>query len=244
MSINKGKYNKAQYKYIRENKFIDKDICDKIRKKYGKEDKAIDKDICDEIYGECIEEDKFLEKDVCDEIHEDYIEEYKFLDKDMCDEIHEEYMEEDEFFDKDVSDKYIEKDTVVRKFAKDNNKKTDDYSHPEETKIYVNCKLKVDFDVKNKMIYLYPGKTQYFTVDVTKCCGDVTIKYKDRYPSGGIRGNLGIYKIVQSGIIVETYGKLDPRKKDFLNFIAIDECTKECYEFVVVFSPHSVGCCY
>ena len=115
--------------------------------------------------------------------------------------------------------------------------------HSEVSKIFVNCNLKVDFDTKNKMIYLYPGKSQYFTVDVQRCCGDVTIKYNGNYQSRGICGNLGIYHLVQSGIIVETYCKLDPRKNDILNFTAIDECTKECYDFVVVFSSSSWGCC-
>ena len=116
--------------------------------------------------------------------------------------------------------------------------------HSEVSKIFVNCNLKVDFDTKNKMIYLYPGKSHHFTVDVSKSCGDVTIKYKDCNQSKGIRGNLGIYHIVQSGIIVQTYCKLDPKKIDILNFTAIDECTKECSDFVVVFSSNLCGCCY
>jgi len=120
----------------------------------------------------------------------------------------------------------------------------EDYIHSEELKISVNCNLKVDFDTKNKMIYLCPGKSQYFTINVPKCCGDVTIKYTGCYQSKGICGNLGIYHIVQSGIIVETYCKLDTRKKDILNFTAIDDCTKECYDFVVVFSCNSCHCCY
>jgi len=142
----------------------------------------------------------------------------------------------------EVHDEYIDDDKIFNKFSKDNDNKMEDYSQPEESKIYVNCNLKVDFDTKNKMIYLYPGKSQYFTVNVSKCCGDVTIKYKGHYSNKGICGNLGIYRIVQSGIVVETYCKLDPRKNDFLNFTAIDKCTKECYDFVVVFSCNSCGC--
>ena len=126
----------------------------------------------------------------------------------------------------------------------DNEHKMDDHCPLEESKISVNCNLKVDFDTKNKMIYLYPGKSQYFTVDVQRCCGDVTIKYNGNYQSRGICGNLGIYHLVQSGIIVETYYKLDPRKNDILNFTAIDECTKECCDFVVIFCCNTCGCCY
>ena len=143
----------------------------------------------------------------------------------------------------EVHDEYIEKDNIGDKFPKDNHKKMEACSQIEEANISVNCKLKADFDTKNKMIYLYPGKSQYFTIDVSKCCEDLTIKYKGCYPSKGICGNLGIYHIVQSGIIVKTYCKLDTQKLDILTFTAIDECTKECCDFVVVFSCNSCGCC-
>ena len=141
----------------------------------------------------------------------------------------------------DIFDDVHDEDKI---YNEDNERKMNDHCHPEELKISINCNLKVDFDTKNKMIYLSPGKSQYFTVDVPRCCGDVIIKYNGNYQSRGICGNLGIYSIVQSGIIVETYYKLDSRKKDILNFTAIDECTKECYDFVVVFSSNSCGCCY
>ncbi len=170
-----------------------------------------------------------INKDRSNKMHDKYIDEDIIDDKDMCNEIH---------------DKYIEEDEIAKIFLKDIDTKMEDYSDKLESKISVNCKLKVDFDTRNKMIYLYPGKSQYFTVDVSKCCSDVTIKYNGCYTKDGICGNLGIYRIVQSGIFVETYPKLNPRKNDFLNFTAIDECTKECYDFVVVFSCNSCGYCY
>ena len=182
-----------------------------------------------------------INKDINNKNHDKYIKEDKFLDKDICDEIH---VEDDKLIDEDIYDEYIEKDKIYNKFPKDTDKKVKDYSQPDDSNIYVNCKLKVEFDTKNKMIYLYPGKSQFYTVDVSKCCGDVIIKYKGRYPKTGICGNLGIYKIVQSGIVVETYSKLDSRKKDILYFTAIDKCTKECYDFAVVFSCNSCGCYY
>ncbi|OOM74042.1 hypothetical protein CLPUN_41820 [Clostridium puniceum] len=143
-----------------------------------------------------------------------------------------------------IHDKYIKEDKIVNKFPKDEDKKMENYSHKQESKISVNYKLKVNFDRKNKMIYLHPGKSQYFTIHVSKCRGDVTIKYKGCYQSNGICGNLGIYRIVESGIFVETYPKLNPRKNDFLTFTATDECNKECYDFVVIFSCNSCGCYY
>lgn len=149
------------------------------------------------------------------------------INKDICDEIDKDYICQDDFFDESNND---------------NEKKMEDNSQIEESGITVNCNLKVDFDTKNKMIYLCPGKAQYFTVDVQNCCGDVTIKYKGNCHSKGIRGNLGIYHIVPSGILVEAYSKADIRKNDILNFIAIDECTKECSDFVVIFSSNLGGC--
>lgn len=118
---------------------------------------------------------------------------------------------------------------------------SDDCSCSDDSNIYVSCNLKVGFDTKNKIIYLCPGKFQYFTVDVLKCCGDVTIKYIGDCKKDKICGNLGIYKIVKSGILVETYYKLDKRKKDILNFVAVDNCTGACYEFAVIFS--CTQCC-
>jgi len=141
----------------------------------------------------------------------------------------------------DILDSYIDEEKILNE---NNEKNTDECSHPKESKISVSCNLKVDFDTENKMIYLSPGKAEYFTVNVPRCCGDVTIKYKGCIQDNGIRGNLGVYHIVESGIIVETYCKLDPRKKDILKFTAIDECTEDCYDFVVVFSSKPYCCCY
>lgn len=150
-----------------------------------------------------------------------------------------EYNEEDEFICKDICEvinDYIKEEDESDKRCHEDKKKYEDYSKEKEAKIHVSCRLKVDFDTKNKMIYLYPGKSQFFTVDVLKCCGDVTIKYKGCYTDKGIRGNIAKYWIVNSGIIAEAYTKFDPRKKDILYFTAIDECTRECYDFVVIFS--------
>ncbi|WP_238916960.1 PfkB family carbohydrate kinase [Clostridium sp. YIM B02555] len=49
---------------------------------------------------------------------------------------------------------------------------------------------------------------------------------------------------ISSGIFVDTYARLNPRKNDFLYFTATDECTKECYDFVVIFSCNSCRCYY
>lgn len=136
---------------------------------------------------------------------------------------------------------YIKNMGISEKYDEDDNKE-DNCSCTDDSSIYASCNLKVDFDTKNKIIYLCPGKFQYFTADVLKCCGDVTIKYIGNCKEDKICGNLGIYKIVKSGILVETYYKLDKRKKDILNFVAVDNCTGECYEFAAIFSCNH--CCY
>lgn len=145
-----------------------------------------------------------------------------------------------DIYDEEYKD-YIKKKGMTEDCLEDS-ENNEDYSCRKDSKIYVNCKLQVEFDTKNKIIYLYPGKCQYFTVDVLKSCDDVTIKYNDDYSKNGICGNLGIYRIVKSGILVETYCKLDTKKKDILNFTAIDNCTKECYDFVVVFCSSPCRC--
>ncbi|RII33958.1 hypothetical protein D2A34_12275 [Clostridium chromiireducens] len=139
-------------------------------------------------------------------------------------------------------DYFLNEEETVEHWDEEENKKNDNCSQENEPKIYASCNLKVDFDTKNKMLYLIPGKSQFFTVDVSKCCGDVTIRYNGCSSNNGIRGNLAVYKIVQAGIITETYSKLDPKKKDILHFTATDECSHETYDFVAIFSCNLCRC--
>lgn len=141
----------------------------------------------------------------------------------------------DDFFDIECDYCLNEEENVENRW-KEENKKHDNCYQGSEPKIYASCNLKVDFDTINKMIYLIPGESQFFTVDVSKCCGDVTIRYNGCSSNNGIRGNLAVYKIVHSGIIAETYSKLDPKKKDILHFTATDKCSHESYDFVAIFS--------
>ncbi len=166
------------------------------------------------------------------------------LGKDIYDEEYKDYIKK-----KGITEDSLEDSENIEDYSSSKNREdcsysenSEDYSCVKESKIYINCKLKVEFDTKNKIIYLYPGKCQYFTVDVLKSCGDVTIKYLGNCTENKICGNLGIYKIVKSGILVETFYKLDKRKKDILNFVAVDNCTGACHEFAVIFSCNQ--CCY
>lgn len=181
-----------------------------------------------------------IDKEMYEELSNKYIKKLIDNEEDIHEKKSDKSIIEDNMFCTDMSDgigdKDIGEDELYKIFSEDDDKKIEDKYDSEKPKILVNCKLKVDFDTKNKMIYLCPGKSQYFTVDAFKCFGDITIKYKGCYTNDGIRGNLAIYKIIESGIIAEAFSKIDPKKKDYLKFTAIDECTKECYDFVVIFS--------
>ena len=72
----------------------------------------------------------------------------------------------------------------------------------------INCDLEVTVGSKNKMIYVCPGKLQYFTACAICCSGDKTIEieycgHNAKCICGEvvIKGCLGFYKIVKSGII-------------------------------------------
>ena len=72
----------------------------------------------------------------------------------------------------------------------------------------INCDLQIDVENKNKVIYVSPGKLQYFTASAICHCDDKELKInycgcnaKCICGEIVIRGCLGYYKIVKSGII-------------------------------------------
>lgn len=72
----------------------------------------------------------------------------------------------------------------------------------------INCDLEVIVGSQNKIIYVCPGKLQYFTACIICCSGDKTIEieycgHNAKCICGEvvIKGCLGFYKIVKSGII-------------------------------------------
>lgn len=114
--------------------------------------------------------------------------------------------------------------------------------------IKINCDLQVEVGSKNKVIYVCPGKLQYFTANAICCSGDETIEieytgHNTKCVYGKekvICGNLGFYKIVKSGIIFIPNKNLsefhdDWFPTDILPFKAKDKCDKDV-EFVVVFT--------
>lgn len=88
--------------------------------------------------------------------------------------------------------------------------------------IKINCDLEVTVGSKNKIIYVCPGKVQYFTASAICCsdddviemeyCGDNT---KCICGEVFICGCLGFYKIVKSGIIFIPRHKLSEFHDDW-----------------------------
>lgn len=126
--------------------------------------------------------------------------------------------------------------------------KEKDFNRCDVPTMKINCDLEVGLETKNKIIYVCPGKVQYFTATALKCCGGETIeieycgdkKHCVKDAEAVIRGCLGYYKIVKSGIIFIPRHKLsefhnDWFPTDILCFNVKDECDKEV-KFDVVFT--------
>jgi len=111
----------------------------------------------------------------------------------------------------------------------------------------ISCDLEIRVGSKNKIIYVCPGKIQYFTATAKKCCGDETIEIeycghntKRICDEVVICGCLGFYKIVKSGIIFIPRRNLSefPNNSfptDILCFKAKSECDKDV-KFDIVFT--------
>jgi len=87
--------------------------------------------------------------------------------------------------------------------------------------IKINCDFEITVESKNKIIYVCPGKLQYFTASAICCSDDKTIEIeycghntKCICGEAVICGCLGYYKIVKSGIIFIPSHKLSEFRKD------------------------------
>lgn len=113
--------------------------------------------------------------------------------------------------------------------------------------IKINCDLEVNVGNENKIIYVCPGRIQYFTASAIHCCGDKSIEIefcgcntKCICGETFICGRLGYYKLVTSGIIFIPKRKLSEfpdlcYPTDILHFRAKSKCDKDV-DFVVVFT--------
>ena len=128
--------------------------------------------------------------------------------------------------DEDLKDKNLE----------NNNENYDNHDCDEQSSISINCDLEVEIDNRNRAIYLRPGLIQYFTAKALKNCGEVTLRYKGDYSNKGICGKLGVYRIIENGIVVHAHKKLDPNDIDILCFTVTDKCENKCIKTSIVFS--------
>ncbi len=110
--------------------------------------------------------------------------------------------------------------------------------------IKINCDLEVSVGNKNKIIYVSAGKLQYFTANAICCSDDKTIeveycgsKTKCICGEALIKGCLGYYKIVKSGIIFIPSHKLYKFHNDwFATDILSFKVKDKDFKFDVVFT--------
>lgn len=119
----------------------------------------------------------------------------------------------------------------------------------------VNCDVDVSVENKNKIIYVSSGKLQYFTANAICYSGDNTIELeycgcKTRCICGEvfIKGCLGFYKIVKSGIIFIPRKRLGEFHNDwFATDILCFKVKEKDFKIDVVFtynkSEGDVHCC-
>lgn len=133
----------------------------------------------------------------------------------------------------------LDEERCNHKCIETNERNTGDEKHPY---IFINCNLEVEIDNKNRTIYLLPGKVQYFTAKVLKSYGEVTVRYKGDYSDEGICGKHGVYRIIENGIAVYTYNKLNPKDIDILCFTVTDKYTNKSSELSIIFSYDKWQC--
>ncbi|KON13312.1 hypothetical protein ACP50_13120 [Clostridium botulinum] len=107
-----------------------------------------------------------------------------------------------------------------------------------------NCNFEMHVNSENKMIYVCPGKAQYFLASSSKCCGPISVKYlghnyDERCKK--IYGCLGTYFVFDSGIVIIPKKQLHPGAIDVLPFLAYDGCNY--YKFEVIFTYSPCECC-
>ncbi len=114
------------------------------------------------------------------------------------------------------------------------------WSCANKTLLQANCKLEMHIESKNKVIYVYPGKVQYFLASSSKSCGAVSVKYigpNYNKRCSKVRGILGSYYILNAGILFVPKKCLKPGKIDILPLLAFDGCNYYNFEAVFNYDP-------
>ncbi|MBN1067209.1 hypothetical protein DVW02_04320 [Clostridium botulinum] len=166
----------------------------------------------------------------------------------------EEIAANDEIIEKlNVNDKEEDKNLNIDMETTEEINKEIDIANEEEKKrwhfgkhvdLSANCNFEMHVNSENKMIYVCPGKAQYFLASSSKCCGPISVKYlghnyDERCKK--IYGCLGTYFVFDSGIVIIPKKQLHPGAIDVLPFLAYDGCNY--YKFEVIFTYSPCECC-
>ena len=114
------------------------------------------------------------------------------------------------------------------------------WSYENQTSLQVNCKLEMHIEPKNKVIYVCPGKVQYFLTSSSKCCGPISVKYigfNYSKRSSKVSGILGNYYILNAGVLFIPKKHLKPGAIDILPLLAFDGCNYYNFEAVFNYDP-------
>lgn len=101
------------------------------------------------------------------------------------------------------------------------------------------CSTNVGISPNNTIIYVCPGKRQFFSINSTNCCGVISLYYLgENFNSseGFIEGNLGNYTLLNSGILLDAPCNIQPGDYDVLSFQVVDSSCNLATILNVVFT--------
>lgn len=110
-----------------------------------------------------------------------------------------------------------------------------------ETPLQANCRLEMHIGSENKVIYVWPGRAQYFLLSSLKCYENVNVKYMgDNYNErfSEIRGSIGNYYILNAGILLVPKRRIRPGAIDILPLVAYDGDTYYRFEAIFNYAPY------
>ncbi|WP_061309173.1 hypothetical protein, partial [Clostridium botulinum] len=134
--------------------------------------------------------------------------------------------------DMDLDDNLIEEvnNEIKNELNEEDQEEEKRWPHRKDVALSANCRLEMHVNPENEMVYVCPGKIQYFLASSSKCCGKINVKYLGHHclgTHGGhkcikVYGKLGKYLILDSGIVFIPYRHIQPGCIDILPFIAYD----------------------
>lgn len=108
------------------------------------------------------------------------------------------------------------------------------------------CSRDISASPKNSIIYVCPGRKQFYQFTALNCCGTVSLVYEGQNffsSSNAIIANLGTYTILNSGILLDAGCTIEPGTTDILTFQVTDSCCDTPYNIDIVFTYSVCECC-